>query len=591
MVNIVTNRDAARMLEQISVLLQLAGENEFKAIAFDKAARFIESMQEPVQTYIESRTLESLKGIGKSIAQDLYQLAETGRIEALESLQNRIPEGLLQWLEISGMGPKKIYKVWKELGITTVAELKNACENGNLAALAGFGVKSAEKIYKSISWMEQFASRCRLDEAVDIGAYFEALVAGMPGVTRTAVAGSLRRRLETIGDIDILASAAPDSVEGIFEAITASDQVTELLSRGPTKCSVRTLTGRQVDVRIVEPHQFGAALMYFTGSKEHNIGMRQRARDRGLVLNEYGLFKMNAEGGTDFDQPLAAETEPEIFALLGLGWVPPELRENRGELEWFEEHTGAKLLETGDLKGVLHAHSTWSDGAHSIREMAEACLSRGYGYLGITDHSRSAGYAGGLSIDRVFLQWKEIDALNESFAKEGVDFRIFKGIESDILLDGNLDYPEDVLAGFDFVIASVHSSLELEPAKMLDRVRRAAENRFTTIIGHPTGRLLLKREGNDYDMNALIEAASAAGTAIEINANPWRLDLDWRYGQKAKACALMTAICPDAHETAGIDDMAYGVSIARKAWFEPERVLNTKSAGALASYFFEKRNR
>jgi DNA polymerase (family 10) len=437
--------------------------------------------------------------------------------------------------------------------------------------------------------MEQFSSRCRLDEAAVIGRHFLEALQNEPGVEQISLAGSLRRSLETIGDIDLLIGGNPGIASRLFDRVVALEEVTEVLSRGDTKCSVRTVSGRQVDVRVVEKHQFAPALMYFTGSKEHNIVMRQRARDRGLVLNEYGLFHMAADGSTDFSRPVACDGEHGIFQALGLGWVPPELREDRGEFAWFEQHETFPQLEKRHIKGILHAHSTWSDGKHTIVEMAQACIARGYTYLGLTDHSRSAGYAGGLSVERVFAQWKEIDALNEAFAKQGTEFRIFKGIESDILLDGSLDYPPDVLAGFDFVIASVHSSLDMEPEKMLERLKKAAENPFTNILGHPTGRLLLKREGNPFDMNTLIDAAAAACTAIEINANPWRLDLDWRYGQKARQAGLLTAICPDAHETDGIDDVTFGVAVARKAWFEPERVVNTKTVVALESWFRSKR--
>jgi DNA polymerase (family 10) len=589
MANPLSNRDVSEKLERIAVLLQLTGENEFKAIAFDKAARLIEGLKEPVQTYIESRSLETLKGIGKSIAQDLYTYAETGKIPVLEELQAKIPASLMGWLEISGMGPKKIYKVWKELGITELTELKTACADGRIASLSGFGAKSAEKILKSISWMEQFASRCRLDEAALIGQHFLDALKNEPGVEQISLAGSLRRSLETIGDIDVLIGGNPGIASYLFDKVVALQGVTEVLSRGETKCSVRANSGRQVDVRVVETHQFAPALMYFTGSKEHNIVMRQRARDRGMVLNEYGLFFMTADGGTDFSRPVPFDGEAGIFRTLGLGWVPPELREDRGEFAWFGQNERFPQLEKRHIKGILHAHSTWSDGKHTIAEMAQACIDRGYEYLGLTDHSRSAGYAGGLSIERVHAQWKEIDALNDQFAQRGDSFRIFKGIESDILLDGSLDYPDDVLAGFDFVIASVHSSLDMEPDKMLERFRKAAENRFTTIIGHPTGRLLLKREGNPFDMNALIDCAASAGTAIEINASPWRLDLDWRFGQKAHQTGLLTAICPDAHETDGIDDVTFGVGVARKAWFEPERVLNTLTTALLAEHFAKRR--
>lgn len=580
-----TNKDVAGFLEEIGILLRLAGENDFKAIAFDRAARTVETLDEPISDIVTEGKVTSFKGIGKSIAEDIISLFETGDIPVLSELKSQVPQGLVRWLDISGLGPKGVYKIHKALGITELNELKSACENGSVASLPGMGAKSAEKILKSISWMEQFADRCRLDEANEIAERMMNLLKDLPGVRDISVAGSFRRSLETIGDIDILIGAEMDHAGALFDVFTADEHVIDILGRGDTKSSVRTREGRQVDLRIVKPTQFAAALMYFTGSKEHNVAMRQRARDRGMALNEYGLFKLNNEGQTDFDQPVSYQTESDIYKILDMGWVPPELREDRGEVQWFEQNNGMDLVELGDIKGVLHAHSTWSDGKYSIEDMARACIKRGYTYLGLTDHSKTAAYAGGLDVRRVQSQWKEIDALNNTFANEGIDFYIFKGIESDILADGSLDYNDDILSGFDFIIASVHFSLDMPEDKMLDRLIRAVENPHTTILGHPTGRLLLRRNGSNVDLNKVITRAAEVDTAIEINANPWRLDLDWRYGNKAKETGLMTAISPDAHDTEGIDDMQFGVRIARKAKFDKGRVLNTKTRDEIASFF------
>ncbi|MCH8496386.1 MAG: DNA polymerase/3'-5' exonuclease PolX [Balneolales bacterium] len=580
-----TNKDIAALLEEIGILLRLDGANDFKAIAFDRAARTIESLDEPVSTLIDDRQVTNIKGIGKSIADDIYALFETGEIPALISLRKKVSEDLVRWLDISGMGPKKVYKIHKELGITTLEELKAKCEDGSVASLAGMGAKSAEKILKSIAWMEQYAERCRLDEAQSIADRMLALLEHKPGVKEISVAGSIRRNLETIGDIDILVGADASDAPALFETFTSDPGVVEILGQGETKSSVRTTEGRQVDLRIVKPSQFPAALMYFTGSKEHNVALRQRARDQGMALNEYGLFKLDEKGSTDFEKPIDYTSEADIYKKLGMSWVPPELREDRGEVDFFTKNEKADLVELSDIQGVLHAHSTWSDGKYSIQEMADACLDRGYSYLGLTDHSRTAAYAGGLDVGRVQQQWKEIDAINEKFAKNGVNFRVFKGIESDILADGSLDYSDDILKGFDFIIASVHFSLDMPAEKMHERLMRAVENPYTTILGHPTGRLLLKRDGSKVDLNPIIEAAAKAGTAIEINANPWRLDLDWRYGNKAKDAGLLTAVCPDAHSTEGIDDMQFGVKIARKAKFDKARVLNTKSVDEIEAHF------
>ncbi|MEX2464162.1 MAG: PHP domain-containing protein, partial [Balneolaceae bacterium] len=333
---------------------------------------------------------------------------------------------------------------------------------------------------------------------------------------------------------------------------------------------------------------YPAALMYFTGSKEHNIVMRQRARERGMALNEYGLFKLNDDKETDFDQPVLTSSETEIYQKLDLHFVPPAHREDHGEFEYYSEHESMELVSESDIKGVVHAHSTWSDGKMSIKAMAEACMERGYEYLGISDHSKTAAYAGGLTIDDVKHQWDEIDELNESFQSEGNDFVIFKGIESDILGDGSLDYPDEILKGFDFVIASVHSALEMPHNKMMDRFKKAIDNPFTTILGHPTGRLLLKRDGSNIELNQIIEWAVEREVTIEINANPRRLDLDWRFGNKAKESGLLTSINPDAHTIEGINDIRYGVMIAQKAKFEPARVLNTKSAVEFRNWLIDK---
>jgi len=583
-----SNKSAAQALEEVATLMRIAGENDFKAIAFDKAARTVESLDESLSTIIDEGRIMSVPGIGKSIAADLVALKQTGSMPVLESLRSSIPEDLVKWLDISGLGPKNIAKIHKSLGITSIQDLKAACLDGTVAALPGLGDKSAAKIIKSIEWMEQFSARCRLDEAEAIAASMAASLSSQTGIIRLDVAGSLRRQLETIGDIDILVEASPDKVGSIFDAFTNAADVTEVLGLGETKCSVRVTQGRQVDLRIVDTNAYPAALMYFTGSKEHNVFLRGRARERGMALNEYGLFKLTATGDTDFESPIPANSEEAIYRVLGLNYIPPELREDTGNLVRFETWQADDLPELSDIKGILHAHSTWSDGSNSISEMAQACIDRGYRYLGLTDHSRSAAYAGGLSVDRVFAQWKEIDLLNDSFAKKHVDFRILKGMESDILVDGSLDYPDDVLSGFDFVIASVHSSLDLPEDKMTDRLLRAIDNRHTRIVGHPTGRLLLRREGSKLDMGRIIEAATAANTAIEINASPWRLDLDWRWGKKAASVSLLTAVCPDAHSIEGIDDTKYGISIARKSGFSRDRVLNTRDADALLLWFSSK---
>ena len=573
-----TNQEIAEKLREVYNLMQLAGENRFRAIAFDRAAQTIEALNEEIIKHIEEDSLTEIKGIGKSIAEDIKAYQETGTMPVLEALKEKVPQGLIEWLNISGLGPKNIAKIHKELDITEITELKEACQSGAVGDLPGLGKKSAEKIIKSIEYLEKFGERARLDQALEIAEPIFEFVKNLDGVMQCEIAGSLRRSRETIGDIDILAAAEKEHVNSIFDAFTGHDLVVEVLGRGETKSSVRTENGRQVDLRIVSEKEYPAALLYFTGSKEHNIVMRQRARERGMALNEYGLFKLNDEKETDFDQPIKAQSEEQIFNKLDLNFILPEHREDRGEFEFYVENETMELVSDDDIKGVIHTHSIYSDGKYTIKQMSEACIEKGYEYLGISDHSRTAAYAGGLTIDEVKRQWDEIDELNESYKSEGKEFRIFKGIESDILSDGSLDYPDDILEGFDFVIASVHSGLSMPQGQMMERFLRAIEHPATTMLGHPTGRLLLKRDGSQIDLNQIIDYAAQKNVAIEINANPWRLDLDWRYGNKAKETGLMTSINPDAHSTDGIDYIRYGVMIARKAKFEPARVLNTKSA-------------
>ena len=581
----ITNNDVAEQLREIYQLMQLAGENRFRAIAFDRAAQTIESLNEDISDYIENDNLTDIKGIGDSIAQDIKSYAETGEIDVLESLREKIPAGVIKWLNISGLGPKNIAKIHSQLGISELEELKEACQDGRVAELDGLGKKSAQKILDSIEWMEKFDDRCRLDQATEIAKPIYNFLKDRDGVEAIDVAGSLRRSLETIGDVDILIGAEQQHIEGLFDAFVEHDLVVDVLGRGDTKSSIRTKDGRQVDLRIVKPEQFPAALMYFTGSKEHNVVLRQRARERGLSLNEYGLFELDDDGNTNFDKPIDYSSETDIYEKLDLHFVPPELREDRSEIAFFESHDTMDLVEEDDIRGVLHAHSTYSDGKFSIEEMAQACIDRGYEYLGLTDHSQTAAYAGGLSVDEIKQQWKEIDELNKQFTNAGIDFRIFKGIESDILSNGDLDYEDDILDGFDFVIASVHNGLDMNRDKMMTRFRNAITNPHTDIVGHPTGRLLLQRDGSDLDMNELIELAAEHNTAIEINANPYRLDLDWRHGNKARDVGLMSSINPDAHSKDGIDYIPYGVRIARKAKFGSDRILNTKSADELAEWF------
>lgn len=583
-----TNQDIAEQLSTIYKLMQLAGENRFRALAYDKAAQSVLSLDDDINTHIKNKTVGEIKGVGKTIAENIYAFAETGKMPALQDYEKKIPLSLLEWLEISGLGPKNIIKIHEHFGISTLEELKKVIDSGELSKLPGLGKKSVENIRKSLEWKEKFDERCRLDEATQIADNIVSSMQNLEGVERIEIAGSLRRSLETIGDIDILIAAESKHIPNLIDAFTTHDRVVEVLGKGDTKSSVRTKEGRQADLRIVEPKHFAAALMYFTGSKEHNVVLRARARERGMALNEYGVFDLDKKGETNMDAPHKFKTEADIYKLLDLNYIPPELREDRGEFKIFEKQKTLPLVEEKDIRGIIHAHSTYSDGKFTIKEMADACIERGYEYLGISDHSKTAAYAGGLDEDELFIQWDEIDQLNEYYKENNINFIIFKGIESDILADGSLDYNDEILEKFDFVIASVHQTLDMPHERMMERFRKAIKNPYTRILGHPTGRLLLRRNGSDIDLNELIELAAKHNVAIEINANPWRLDLDWRFGNKAKEVNLMTSINPDAHSIEGIDHTKYGVNIARKGKYEKDRVLNTKSAKEVLNFFRNK---
>ena len=569
-----TQPDLSRLpdlLQRTADLLRLSGASDFKAIAYEKASAVVASEGEHLRDHASETSLKSLPNIGSSIAKELFAYLETGRLPALEELEARIPAALIEWLEISGLGPKGAAKIHQALEITTLTELRAAIEDGRVADLPGFGKKSAEKILEAIKWRAQHADRCRYDEALALAETTRDHLKKTEGLRELEIAGSLRRCRETVGDLDFLSVC--DNPEALHERFRNLPEVTEVLAAGATKSSVRAGKGRQMDLRTVESSAFAAALLYFTGSKEHNVFLRGRAREKNLTLNEYGLYPLK-EGEADRSNPLPCATEAELYAALDLPYTPPELRE--GLYESLIRNRQVPDLVTGDdLKGVLHAHSTWSDGQDTIEAMARACIKQGYRYLGITDHSRSAAYAGGLSIERVQAQWDEIDALNQTFKDEGVEFILYKGIESDILADGKLDYPDEILAGFDFVIASLHSQLDQEASAMQKRVETALQHPAVTLLGHPTARLLLKREGAKLQMEPVIRLAAERGVGIELNCTPQRMELDWRWGALAAEVGLKTAICPDAHSVDELQQtLRYGIPLARKAAFSSERILN-----------------
>lgn len=574
----ITKKDVAEVLNEIGTLLELKGESTFKSRAYYNVARTLETLTEDIKDLVESGRISQVKGVGEALSQKITELVTTGRLEYYENLKSEIPAGLLDMLEIPGLGPKKVRKIWQELDITTVGELEYACQENRLVDLEGFGIKTQQKILDGIEFIKKYQERWLINDVIQAATPLFDYLKNLPEVIRIQLGGSLRRHAETVKDIDIVASTKPADRTAVMDAYTKYAQVREIIGKGETKTSVRLESGINADLRLVDDEQFPYALHHFTGSKAHNTAMRGLAKQRHMKMNEYGLFK-------DDGDLIPCTTEQEIFQALGLHFIPPELRENTGEIEYAAESEIPALVEPEDIRGVLHVHSYYSDGVPGIRDLVEECKKLGYQYLGLTDHSKSAFYANGLSPERLQEQWEEIGQIQSDYP----DFTIFRGIESDILPDGSLDYDEEILQQFDFVIASVHSTFNLEEAKQTQRIIRAVQNPYTTFLGHPTGRLLLARDEYALNMPAVIQAAGEAGTGIEINANPKRLDLDWRWGRTAKENGVKVSINPDAHRLEGLQDIRYGVGIARKGWFSPEDVVNTWNAGDVRRFFRRKK--
>jgi DNA polymerase (family 10) len=582
----VDKKTVVSTLQEIAVLLELAGANPFKARAFDTGARAVQSYGGDLMDGLRSGELAQIKGIGKSLLAEVEALLSTGTSPAREELRAQVPAGLLELIQVSGLGPKRARQLHERLGIASIGELEYACNENRIAQLPGYGVKTQENFLKGIATLRRFAGRHLLSSAWQIADALTARVAALPGVSRCELAGSIRRRRETIRDIDILVSTADP--QRVSDAFVAFEEVERVLGHGPTKSSVLTRDGIQVDLRVVEEAQFPFALHYFTGSKEHNTAMRARARARGLKLNEYGLFPADGpEGAAGAASPgsVRCASEAELFAALELAEIAPELREDMGEIEAAQQGQLPSLLQQGDLRGALHNHSAWSDGADSIEAMALAARALGWEYFGLSDHSQSAFYAHGLKPDDVERQHEEIDALNARLP----GITILKGIESDILPDGRLDYDDETLARFDFVVASVHGQFGLSESEQTKRCVRAVQNPFTTVLGHPTGRLLLAREGFAINLRAVLEAAADSGCAVELNANPHRLDLDWRELKAARELGALISIGPDAHRQDGLADLRYGVAIARKGWLTARDVLNTRPLAQLRGHLAARR--
>ena len=571
-------------LEETADLMEILGQNTFRVRSFRSGARAIEALDEDLTARVAEGNLEAIPGIGKTLAAIITELVETGGSGNLERLRQEVPPGLVEINRIPGVGPKKAKALYDSLGVASVADLERACREGRIASVKGFGKKTAEKILAGIVYREKVQGRFLVVEARIAGESLLEYLRGHPAIVDLEIAGSLRRRRETVKDVDFIA-VPRDLAEApaVMEHFVSWEGVEDVLAKGETKSSVRLIGGIQADLRVVDGDAFPATLQYFTGSKEHNTTLRALAKERGLKLNEYGLFAVEGDRETKVE----CRDEAAIYSELGLEWIPPELREDMGEIELARSGGLPTLLLPEDIRGVVHVHTTYSDGQETLEAMAEAAMASGFEYLGVSDHSQSAGYAGGLKVEEIEKQHTEIDRLNERFDPEG--FRIFKGIESDIRMDGSLDYPPEVLDRFDFVIAAVHSGFQLPAAEQTARVIRALEDPHTTFLAHPTGRLLLARDGYAIDIEAVLRAAGELGVVVEINAHPRRLDLDWRWGRFARRHHVKTAIHPDAHAVAGYGDIEFGVGVARKAGFEVGDVVNTYSVKDFAEFIGRRR--
>ena len=579
------NIEIARRLEELADLLEIQGANPFRIRAYRNAIRTIGGLTRPLaESLAEGEDLTELPGIGKDLASHIQELVETGALELLEEVAQEVPRELATLTRLDGVGPKKAQKLWKELDVTTVDELEDAAQGGKVQALSGFGKKSVEKILRAIQDYRNRQGRFLRAEAIQ---YLRPLLRSLEeldAVAKLEVAGSYRRGKETVGDIDLLARVEDqgDRAE-VMEAFTGFSGVARVEMAGETRGSVVLTSGLPVDLRILGSDSYGAALHYFTGSKEHNVEIRKRAQRRGLRVSEYGVFEVeeedsSADASEDGKDPeagrrIAGETEEEVFGALDLPWIPPVLRENRGEIQAAEEGTLPQVVGLEDIRGDLHMHTTWSDGKDSIQEMAEACRDRGYEYLAITDHSQAVTVARGLTPERIREQWEELEGVRE--AVDGI--QIFRGCEVDILKDGSLDLPDEILTELDVVLVAIHSHFELDQATMTERIIQGLSHPLVHVLVHPTGRLIKRREPYAVDMEAVLQAAREHGVAVELNANPHRLDLHDRHLFRARELGVDVVVNTDAHRISQLEFMDSGLAQAQRGWLEAGDVVNCRS--------------
>lgn len=570
-------RDIIRTLNDISIYYELSGENFFKIRAYRMAARALEVSDTEITPATALKDLQDIKGIGSSIGRQILELASSGKLELFEDLKSRIPPGLIEMLKIPKLGPKKIKYLYDSLGIESIAELKQACRENKLLKLENFGPKTQENILKGIQFISKYKGRFLYADVTDEANFIENRLREFKEINRCSIAGSLRRKKEIVKDIDIVASSKnPDAVMDYF---TKMEGVAEIIAEGDTKSSVRLQSGANADLRVVSDFQYPYALHHFTGSMEHNTAMRSLAEKHNLKMNEYGLFKD--------EETVYCKSEKDIFAVFGMDYIEPELRENTGEIEAAINKRLPDLVKEEDIRGIFHFHTTWSDGNMSLSQAAQELIKCGFSYCGVADHSKTAFYAGGIKDEFIDFYLEEIDGIN----RKNRDFKVFKGIESDILPDGSLDYDESTLAKFDFIIIAIHSNFNMTEKTMTERIIKGMQSRYATVLGHPTGRLLLSRDEYNVNITDIIDAAADLDVALEINASPFRLDLGWQYCKYAAEKGVKMFINPDAHSIETLHDYKYGINVARKGWLEKKDIVNCMELNEIIDYFSFRKNR
>ena len=572
----VTRDYLADILEEIALLLELKGENPFKIRAYRNGAEIIRSFDGDIVTRAMDGELTGIKGIGDALQQKLHELAISGKLAFHQTLRDEFPEGIFELLQLQGLGPKKVRALYDKLDISSLGDLRRACEAGEVGSLSGFGKKTEEKILNSIDDHERFAGYYLLADVAPDAERILSILREHPEASRVEIAGSYRRGKETLHDLDFLvATTNPNALTTFFAQIPG---IREVIAQGQTKASIRLENGLQCDLRAISNSEWPFALMYFTGSKEHNVELRSRALKQGLTLNEYHLRPVEGSGRAEPTPEL--HEEEDVYRELGLQFIDPSIRENRGEFEIAAQGEVPRLVEQENLRGTFHNHTTESDGRSTLCEMANAARQLGLSYLGISDHSKSSFQANGLSEERLLKQVAEIRAMNATLD----DLDLYAGNEVDILRDGSLDFDNEILAQLDYVVASVHASFNLSEKEMTDRLIKAMENPYVSMLGHPSGRLLLRRDAYAVNHEKIIDCASATGTVIELNCSAKRMDMDWRWWKRARDKGVICSVNPDAHHVDGFQNLHFGIRVARKGWLRREDILNCRSSQEISEW-------